>query len=163
MYNPNQPLHTATTQDLWTALLLKRRFNNFDPEPIVQDLYAQPQLWRKFWLGWLVFDVAFYQKTNEAPIARLLEMLVYASDERLYKNDVLYIQSADDECVAPLLELAKQWQVDNCEVYDRTRLAKILGRLETLIDVLGEEKMTRQIEQWKDRGCCSPVIAMWWD
>lgn len=72
-------------------------------------------------------------------------------------------ESTDDDCVAPLLELAKQWQVDNCEVYDRTRLAKILGRLDTLIDVLGEEKMTHQIEQWKDRGCCSPVIAMWWD
>lgn len=163
MYNANQSLHTATTQDLWTALLLKRRFNNFEPEPIVQGLYAQPQLWQKFWLGWPVFDVDFYQKTNEAPITRLLEMIVYASNERLYKNDVLYIQSADDDCVAPLLELAKQWQADNCEVFDRTRLAKILGRLETLIDVLGEEKMTHQIEQWKNRECCSPVIAMWWD
>lgn len=163
MYNPDQPIGTATTQDLWTALLLKRRFNNFEPEPIVQDLYAQPQLWRKFWLGWLVFEVDFYQKTNEAPIARLLEMLVYTSDERLYKNDVLYIQSADDDCVAPLLDLAKRWQVDDCEVYDRTRLATILGRLETLIEVLGEEKMTRQIEQWKERTCCSPVIALWWD
>ncbi|NEP62838.1 MAG: hypothetical protein F6K31_38975 [Symploca sp. SIO2G7] len=70
MYNPNQPLYTATTEDLWTALLLKRRFNNFEPEPIVQDLYAQRQLWQKFWLGWIVFDVDFYQKTNEAPIAR---------------------------------------------------------------------------------------------
>ncbi|EKV03373.1 hypothetical protein Lepto7375DRAFT_5668 [Leptolyngbya sp. PCC 7375] len=52
----------------------------------MQDLYAQPQLWQKFWLGWLVFDVDFYQKTNEAPIAPLLEMTVYASDERLYKG-----------------------------------------------------------------------------
>ena len=47
----------------------------------------------------------------------------------------------------PLLELAKQWQVDDCEVYDRTWLTEILGRLETLIKVLGEEKMTRQLEQ----------------
>jgi hypothetical protein len=163
MYDPDQPIGTATTQDLWTALLLKRRFNNFEPEPIVQDLYARPQLWRKFWLGWLVFEVDFYQKTNEAPITRLLEMLVHASDERLYQNDVLYIQSTDDDCVAPLLDLAKRWQVDDCEVYDRTRLATILGRLETLIEVLDEEKMTRQIEQWKERGCCRPVIAMWWD
>ena len=34
MYNPDQPLRTATTQDLWTALLLKRHFNSFEPEPI---------------------------------------------------------------------------------------------------------------------------------
>ena len=74
MYNPDQPIRTATTQDLWTALLLKHSFNNFEPEPIVQDLYAQPQLWRKFWLGWLVFEVDFYRRTNEAPISRLLEM-----------------------------------------------------------------------------------------
>ncbi|MEO0987215.1 MAG: hypothetical protein AAFY20_16910 [Cyanobacteria bacterium J06639_14] len=44
MYDPNQTLHTATTQDLWTALLLKRRFKNVETEPIVQNLYAQPQL-----------------------------------------------------------------------------------------------------------------------
>lgn len=34
MYDPNKSLQTATTQDLWTALLLKRRFNNFEPEQI---------------------------------------------------------------------------------------------------------------------------------
>ena len=163
MYNPAKPLSEATTQDLWTALLLKRRFNNFEPQQIVQDLYARPQLWQKFWLGWLVFDVDFYQKTNEAPITRLFEMLVYAQDGRLYKNDVIYIQSADDEYVPVLMEIAKQWQVDDCEVYDRTRLAKILGRLTTLIDVLGEEKLTQQIEQWKDQTNCAPIIAMWWD
>ena len=163
MYNPDQSLRTATTQDLWTALLLKRRFNNFEPEQIVQDLYTQPQLWQKFWLGWLVFDLEFYEKTNEAPITRLLEMLVYAQTDRLSNNDVLYIQSADDDCVPTLLDLAKQWQADDCEVYDRPRLAKILGHLTTLIDVLGEEKMTRQIEQWKARSICTPVIAMWWD
>lgn len=163
MYNPDQSLRTATTQDLWTALLLKRRFNNLEPEQIVQDLYAQPHLWQKFWLGWLVFDVEFYQQTNEAPIARLLDMLVYAQDERLFKNDVLYIQSADEDCVPTLLELAKKWQVDDCEIYDRTRLAKILGRFTTLIDVLGEEKMMPQIERWKARAICTPIIAMWWD
>ncbi len=163
MYNPERPLQDATTQDLWTALLLKRRFNSFEPEPIVRDLYAQPQLWKKFWLGWLVFDLDFYQKTNEAPITRLLEMLVYAQDDRLFKNDVLYIQSAEDDCVPALLDLAKQWQADDCEIYDRTRLAKLLGHLTTLIEVLGEEKMTQQIDQWKERTICAPIIAMWWD
>ncbi|WP_181357813.1 hypothetical protein [Stenomitos frigidus] len=163
MYKPDQPLCTATTQDLWTALLLKRHFNSFEPEPIVQALYAQPQLWRKFWLGWLVFDLEFYQKTGEAPIARLLEMLVYAQDERLCRNDVLYIQSADDACVPDLLDLAKQWHADDCEVYDRTRLAKLLGNLTTLIEVLGEEAMAPQLEEWKERAICTPIIAMWWD
>jgi hypothetical protein len=163
MYNPERSLRDATTQDLWTALLLKRRFNRFEPEPIVQDLYAQPQLWKKFWLGWLVFDLEFYQKTNEAPITRLLEMLVYAQDERLFKNDVLYIQSAEDDCVPALLALAKQWQADDCEIYDRTRLAELLGHLTTLIEVLGEEKMAQQIDQWKERSICAPIIAMWWD
>jgi hypothetical protein len=163
MYDPNKSLQTATTQDLWIALLLKRRFNNFEPEPIVQDLYSQPQLWQKFWLGWLVFDVEFYQKTYEAPIARLLEMLVYARDERLHKNDVLYVQSTDDDCVPALLDLAKSWQADDCEVYDRDRLAKILGRLTPLIEVFGEEKVTQHLEQWKSEVICAPVIAMWWD
>ncbi len=163
MYNPDQPLRTATTQDLWTALLLKRHFNCFEPELIVQALYAQPQLWRKFWLGWLVFDLKFYQKTGEAPITRLLEMLVYAQDERLCRNDVLYIQSADDACVPALLDLAQQWHADECEIYDRTRLAKILGNLTTLIEVLGEEKMAPHLEEWKERAICTPIVAMWWD
>lgn len=163
MYNPDRSLRDATTQDLWTALLLKRRFNSFEPEPIVRDLYAQPQLWKKFWLGWLVFDLEFYQKTSEAPITRLLEMIVYAQDERLSKNDVLYIQSAEDDCVPALLDLAKQWQADDCEIYDRTRLAKLLGHLTTLVEVLGEEKMAQQIDQWKERSICAPIIAMWWD
>ena len=163
MYNPERSLRDATTQDLWTALLLKRRFNSFEPERIVQDLYAQPKLWKKFWLGWLVFDLEFYQKTNEALITRLLEMLVYAQDDRLFKNDVLYIQSAEDDCVPALLDLAKQWQADDCEVYDRTRLAKILGHLTPLIEVLGEEKMAQQLDQWKANTICAPVIAMWWD
>lgn len=163
IFDPNLPLRAATTQDLWTALLLKRRFNSFEPEQIVQDLYQQRQLWRRFWLSWLVFDLDFYQKTSEAPITRLLEMLVYAKDERLYKNDVLYLQSSDDEAVPTLLELAKQWQADDCEVYDRTRLAKLLGHLDTLIEVLGEERMAGQIEQWKAQVICAPVIAIWWD
>ncbi|NEP62840.1 MAG: hypothetical protein F6K31_38985 [Symploca sp. SIO2G7] len=50
----------------------------------------------------------------------------------------------------PIIFSAPMYNLDqslHSEVYDRTRLAKILGRLETLIDVLGEEKMTRQIEQ----------------
>jgi hypothetical protein len=62
MYTPERSLRDATTQDLWTALLLKRHFNSFKPESIVRDLYAQPLLWKKFWLGWLVFDLEFYQK-----------------------------------------------------------------------------------------------------
>jgi hypothetical protein len=89
-------------------------------------------------------------------------MLVYAQDDRLFKNDVLYIQSAEDDCVPALLDLAKQWQADDCEIYDRTRLAKLLGHLTTLIEVLGEE-MAQQIDQWKERSICAPIIAMWWD
>jgi len=163
VYNPNKSLQEATTQDLWTALLLKRRFNNFEPQQIVTDLYGQPQLWQKFWLGWLTFDAEFYQDTSEAPIARLLEMLVYAQEERLFKNDVLYIQSSDDDSVPALLDFGKQWQVDDCEIFDRDQMARILGRLTTLIEVLGEEKMTRQVEQWKSRQVCAPVVSMWWD
>lgn len=62
-----------------------------------------------------------------------------------------------------MLALAKQWQADKCEIYDRTRLAKIWGHLTTLIEILGEEKMTRQLEQWKARAICTPVMTMWWD
>lgn len=62
-------------------------------------------------------------------------MLVYAGDERLFKNDVLYIQSADDDAVLTLLDLAKRWQVDNWEIYDRARLAEVLGHMTTLIEV----------------------------
>lgn len=163
MYDSDKPLKAATTQDLWTALLLKRRFNEFDPVPIVADLYAQPHLWQKCWLGWLVFEVDFYQKTQEAPIARLLEMLVYAQADRLYKNDVLYIQSADDEHVPALLDLAKRWQADDCQVFDRDYLAEILGRLTSSIEELGREKMQRHIEQWKANSGCAPVLTLWWD
>ncbi|MBD1847448.1 hypothetical protein H6F89_29420 [Cyanobacteria bacterium FACHB-63] len=163
MYDPTKSLAAATAQDLWTALLLKRRFNQFEPERIVQDLYAQPQLWQKFWLGWLTFDIEFYQDTREAPITRLLEMLVYAQDERLHKNDVLYIQSADDEFVPALLGFAKQWQADDCQVYDRAQLAEILGRMTLLKEVIEPEKMERHIDRWKTRQSCAPVLAMWWD
>jgi len=38
MYHSDQLLGTATTQDLWTALLLKRHFNRFEPEPLGQAL-----------------------------------------------------------------------------------------------------------------------------
>lgn len=163
MYDPDKPLKAATTQELWTALLLKRRFNEFDPVPIVTDLYAQPHLWQKVWLGWLVFEVDFYQKTAEAPIARLLEMLVYAQDHRLYTNDVLYIQSADDEFVPALLDLAKRWQADDVQVFDRDRMAEIIGRLTMLIQTLGQDKMQQQIEHWKAESLCAPVLALWWD
>jgi hypothetical protein len=78
------------------------------------------------------------------------------------KNDVLYIQSSDDDSVPALLDFGKQWQVDDCEIFDRDQMARILGRLTTLIEVLGEEKMTRQVEQWKSRQVCAPVVSMWW-
>jgi len=163
MYDSNRSLADATVHDLWTALLLKRHFNSFEPQQIVQDLYAQRHLWQKCWLGWLMFEVEFYQEFGEAPIARLLEMLVYAQDDQLYKNDVLYIQSAGDDCVPALLDLAKQWQADDCEVFDRIRLALILGKLAPLIEVLGEEKMSQTLERWKAQSICSPIIGMWWD
>ena len=42
------------------------------------------------------------------------------------------------------------------------RLAKILGHLTTLIEVLGEEKMAPQIEEWQARAIYAPIVAMWW-
>ena len=48
--------------------------------------------------------------------------------------------------MSALLDLAKQWHADDCEVYDRTRLAKILRNLTTLIEVLGEGEMAPQLE-----------------
>lgn len=120
--NLEQTVGQCTPQQLMEALMLQGgRWNNFDPEPILEDLYQNQDLWLQFMMLPLIGES---EQSN-----RLYSNLGLALRDLGYRwhADTLYVWSSDDDCVYPLVELGKTWMADDVQVMDRNRASMFIG------------------------------------
>ncbi|GET37827.1 hypothetical protein [Microseira wollei] len=130
----SKPIGECSTQELLEALMLQRgRFNLFDAERVLHDLYANRNLWISFFMGPQIVEDAEYCLNG---LFRTLRSISYR-----WHADTLYVHAQDDDCVYPLVELGKVWQCDDVEVFDRKRTGELMGRYPAP----------------------SPVVVYWWD
>lgn len=128
----------CTPQQFMEALMLTGgRWNNFNPEPILEDLYQNQHLWLNFMMLPLIGE-------SEAS-GRLYSNLGFALRDLgdRWHADTLYVWSQDDDCVYPLVDLGNTWLADDVQVMDRDRASKFIGY----------------------GGCDDPppVVIYWWD
>ena len=135
MLNPTKPVGECSTQELLFALMLQRgKVNLFNSEQVLEDLYTHQDLWISFFLGPQVVEHADYCRNGL--------FLILRDINRQWHADTLYVHCRDDECVFPLIELGKSWQCDDLEVFDRKRVASLMGVYPSKLP---------------------PVLAFWWD
>lgn len=132
------PVGQCTPQQLMEALMLQSGcWNNFDPEPILADLYQNRHLWLSFMMLPLIGE---NEDSN-----RLYSNLGYALRDLGYRwhADTLYVWSRDDDCVYSLVDFGKAWMADDVQVMDRDRASVFIGY----------------------GGCDDPppVVIYWWD
>lgn len=128
----------CSPQQLMEALMLQSgRWNNFDPEPILTDLYQNRHLWLSFMLLPLIAE-------DEASSRLYSNLGLALRDLRgRWHADTLYIWSKNDDCVYPLVDFGKAWLADDVQVMDRDRASVFIGY-----------------------GGCEdppPVVIYWWD
>jgi hypothetical protein len=154
-------------QELFAALVLQRRFNEFDGEEVISDLSHHPSLWASF----LFTKPIFAPDENGLSFGGVIDTLVAMANYRPmpetsmihfipYPADTLYILTENqDTIVSQLLDLGKKWRADSVEVCDGSseeyglRLKRRLrARLEGAL--WGED-----VQQDRD----AVVISYWWD
>ena len=132
------PVGECTPQQLMEALMLQEgRWNNFDPEPILTDLYQNRDLWLNFMMLPLIAE-----DEKSGRLYSNLGLLLRDLDDR-WHADTLYIWSRDDDCVYPLVDFGKTWMADDVQVMDRDRASVFIG-------YGGYENPP-------------PVVVYWWD
>lgn len=125
-------------QQLMEALMLQSgRWNNFDPEPILQDLHQN----RHLWLSFMMLPLICEDDESGRLYSNLGLALRDLSDR--WHADTLYVWSRDDDCVYPLVDFGKTWKADDVQVMDRDRASVFIG-----------------YGGWSDP---PPVVVYWWD
>jgi hypothetical protein len=147
LFFPNEPVSRldlsltvgeCTPQQLMEALILQEgRWNNFDPEPILRDLYQH----RDLWLNFMMLPLIAEDEKSGRLYSNLGLLLRDLSDR--WHGDTLYIWSRDDDCVYPLVDFGKTWMADDVQVMDRDRASIFIG-------YGGSENPP-------------PVVIYWWD
>jgi hypothetical protein len=119
-----------TEQELFAALVLQRRFNEFNGEEIITDLAQNLHLWKSF-----LFSKPIYAPDKDGlSFNGLLETLLAMANYRpmpehsilhfiSYPADTLYILTENqDEIVSQLIDLGKKWQADDVSICDGNSL-----------------------------------------
>jgi hypothetical protein len=132
------PVGECTPQQLMEAMVLQGgRWNNFDPEPILNDLYRHRDLWLSYMMLPLIAE-----DEKSGRLYSNLGLLLRDLGHR-WHADTLYIWSRDDDCVYPLVDFGKTWMADDVQVMDRDRASVFIG-------YGGSENPP-------------PVVVYWWD
>jgi hypothetical protein len=128
----------CNSQQLMEALMLTEgRWNNFDPEPILTDLYQNQHLW----LTYMMLPLIGESEDSNRLFSNLGLALRDLGDR--WHADTLYIWSRDDDCVYPLVDFGKTWLADDVQVMDRDRASIFIG--------YGGSQQP------------PPVVIYWWD
>ena len=174
MLNTNRIQNIANSysaQELLSALVWQRRFNEFDGEEVITDLSHNLDLWHSF-----LFAKAIYAPTDEGGLsfANLVTTLLALANYRplpetsrvqfiSYPADTLYVLTENQETlVTQLIDLGKKWRADSVEVIDRHneeyghytqfRLRESLAKKDkSLLNQSNFERLD------------AVVVAYWWD
>jgi hypothetical protein len=170
MLDPNRIEKIArsySAQELFAALVWQRRFNEFNGEEVITDLYHNSQLWASF----LFTKPIFAPDTNELSFGGLLDTLLAMANYRpmpsrsmihfvAYPADTLFILTENqDIIVSQLMDLGKKWQADSVEITDG--MNEDYGwRLQRQLKTQLEDGLSGKKNQ---RSCDAVVISYWWD
>lgn len=174
MLDANKIQNIATSyspQELLSALVWQRRFNEFDGKEVITDLSHNLDLWHSFFFG-----KAIYAPTDEGGLsfANLVTTLLALAGDRPrpetsmiqfvpYPADTLYVLAENQEIlVTQLIDLGKKWRTDSVEVIDRHseeygchtqfRLSEGLAKKEK--SPLNQSNLERED---------AVVVVYWWD
>jgi hypothetical protein len=150
-------------QELFAALVWRRRFNEFDGQEVITDLANHPELWASFLFSKPIFAPDEHGLSFNGVIDTLLAMANYRPMPETsimhfipYPADTLYILTVNrDTTVAQLVDLGKKWRADSVDVCDGAsdefgwRLKRRL-----IAGLRGED-----VESDRD----AVVISYWWD
>ncbi|MEM6751419.1 MAG: hypothetical protein AAF630_00290 [Cyanobacteria bacterium P01_C01_bin.38] len=154
-------------QEMFAALVWQRRFNLFDGEEVITDLYNHQDLWESF----VFCKPVFAPDEDGLSFNGLVDTLLALANYRpvpetsiiqfiAYPADTLYILAENkDTTVSQLVELGKKWRADdvyidddNSEEYESN--LRFLFRLK-----LQGAIRDKTVKQRKD----AVVICYWWD
>lgn len=159
-----------TPQEMFAALVWQRRFNDFDGEQIITDLYNNSDLWRSF-----LFAQGIYAKDSESlSFTSMINTLLAMANWRpmpetsfirfiRYPADYLYVLTENESVtVSKLIDLGKKWQADSVEIVDRSN--KEYGKYVEwkLRECLIKPHLTQLNQPNCDR-TDGVVIVYWWD
>lgn len=154
-------------QELFSALVWQRRFNQFDGREVITDLSLHPELWASFLFSKPIFAPDENSLSFSGMVDTLLAMANYRPMPETsiihfipYPADTLYILTENqDTTVSQLLDLGKKWRADSVDVCDDTneeyyfRLKRrLMARLE---GALGDKNVQREQD--------TVVVSYWWD
>ena len=161
---------SCTPQEMFAALVWQRRFNNFNGEQIVTDLYDNPSLWHSF-----LFSKGIYAKDSESlSFTSMVDTLLAMANWRpmpemspirfvAFPADNLYVLAENESMlVSKLIDLGKKWQADSVEVVERNNeeYGNYIGL--KLRECLIEPHKTRLNQPNCDR-YDGVVLIYWWD
>lgn len=154
-------------QEMFAALVWQRRFNLFDGEKVITDLYNNQELWESFVFckpvyapdedglsfGGLVDTLIALANYHPVPEKRINKLIAY-------RADTLYILAENQDIkVSQLIELGKKWQADDVYIDDKNN-EEYEGNLKLLLNFKLEGAIRdKQIKQRKD----AVVVCYWWD
>ncbi|BAY86916.1 hypothetical protein NIES267_64270 [Calothrix parasitica NIES-267] len=154
-------------QEMFAALLWQRRFNLFNGEEVIADLYNNQELWESF-----VFCKPVYAPDEDGlSFNGLIDILLALANSRpvaetniikfiAYPADTLYVLAENqDTTVSQLVELGKKWRADDVYIDDKNN-EEYDWKLKSLLRLKLEGGIhDKKVKQRKD----AVVICYWWD
>ena len=152
---------------MFAALVWQRRFNLFNGEEVITDLYNNKELWQSFVFCKPVFAPDEDGLSFNGLIDTLLALARYCPipeksiiQSISYPADTLYILVENqDTTVSQLVDLGKKWQADDVYIDDGND-QEYEWKLQMLLKLKLEGAINdKKLRQRKD----AVVICYWWD
>ena len=154
-------------QELFSALVWQRNFNQFNGQEVITDLSQNEHLWASFLFTKTIFAPDEYGLSFDGLLDTLLAMANYRPMPEssiihfvYYPADTLYILTENqDTIVSQLLDLGKKWCADSVDITDGSNEDYGL-RLKHQLQMRLENGLESE-SFWQQRDAV--VIAYWWD
>jgi hypothetical protein len=162
-----QIAQSYSPQELFAALVWRRRFNEFNGQEVITDLANHPELWASFLFSKPIFAPDENGLSFSGVIDTLLAMANYRPMPETsimhfipYPADTLYILTVNrDTTVAQLVDWGKKWRADSVDVCDGTSEEFGWRLKRRLFARLEEGLQGEDVENDRD----AVVISYWWD
>lgn len=160
----------CTPQEMFAALVWQRRFNNFNGEQVITDLFNNQSLWHSFLFSKGIYPEDSHSLSFTQLVTTLLAMANYrtlpeTSPTRFiaYPADNLYVLTVNESTlVSELIDLGKKWQADSVEVVDRHNREYGTYIYFNLRECLVDPDKT-ELNQPNSERADAVVVSYWWD
>ncbi len=164
---------SSTAQELYAALVCQKKFNTFNGQKVIEDLYGNGKLWASF----LFIRPIYAPDPTSLGLRNLVDTLSTLASQRLQLEgeakvrrnpqtlanlsiaDTLYVLALErDSYISPLLDLAHQWQADSIKVINGKS-----DRYDPLLKRQLTKKLNGALPCMSGEQSGGIVISYWWD